>query len=162
MTSEALPPLLSSESVLGAVHRVRPAIEGLLVSNLTNREFLWIVVTGLPAIKAPNLAGDFEDTCWFIGVLGNAEGIEPRFRAMALSKAERTVRTGRPTAELSPHYLQPGDTTSWGSVVLDDIVVACCGVQSHYDEMFAMWVAAAVKAEAKQTFEATYSGRRFV
>jgi hypothetical protein len=48
--------------------------------------------------------------------LGDHSGMEPHFQQMALSKAERSVRTGKATSVMPPHYLLQGDTTSWGSV----------------------------------------------
>ena len=162
MQTELDPPLMGSEAVTRAFETVRPAIEEALRSGLTNRGFLNVVVAMLPDFSAAPSEGSFEDSCLLVTAIGDTQGMEPRFRRMALSKAEQTVRTGRPTAERAPHQLRPGDTTSWGSVVLDGIVVACCGVQSHYDEMFSMWIAAAIKAEAKRVFAEHYADRRFV
>ena len=34
-----------------------------------------------------------------------------------------------------PHLLFPGDTPNWGGVKRDGIVVACSGVQPHFDRM---------------------------
>lgn len=71
-----------------------------------------------------------------------------RFTAISLKKAEITWRTGRPSREvqaLHPHLLKETDTVWGGSVVLDDLIVACSGVQDYFDEMIAMMIAAMTK-----------------
>lgn len=156
------PALLTPSLVRTAFRLVCPLIETVLASSATNRNFLVVVVTAMPTIHAVADTEDFEATTLLTAEIGDVSAVEARFRRMALSKAERSVRSGRATADLPPHFLHRGDTTSWGSVILDDIVVACCGVQSFNDEMFAMWIAAAIKSEAKRAFEATYAGQRFV
>lgn len=88
--------------------------------------------------------------------------MEPRFKQMALSRAERSVRTGKAASVLPPHYLLQGDTTNWGSVVLDDIVIACCGVQAFNAEMSSMWIAVAIKAQDRRIFHERLAGQRLV
>lgn len=162
MTSCKKPALLAPDLIESAVAIVRPMIEAVLASDITNRPFVVAVVSGTPSINPTRPGDDFEKQAFLVTEFGEVAAIDPRFRQMALSKAERSVRTGRATAELMPHHFFEGDTTSWGSVVLDDIVVACCGVQSYHDEMFAMWIAAAIKAQAKRAFEGRFAGQRFI
>jgi hypothetical protein len=52
---------------------------------------------------------------------------------------------------LRPHLLQSGDTTLWGSAVIDGIVVATSGAQPWYDEAFSALVALAFRAFAKES-----------
>ncbi len=40
-------------------------------------------------------------------------------------------------AGVTPHLLFPGDTPFWGGVKRDGIVVACSGVQPHFDRLMA-------------------------
>ena len=49
-----------------------------------------------------------------------------------------------------PHLLFPGDTPYWGGVKRDGIVVACSGVQPHFDRMIAGMVADALIAVAHE------------
>lgn len=42
---------------------------------------------------------------------------------------------------IMPHLLFPNDTPFWGGVKRDGIVVACSGVQAHFDRMIAGMVA---------------------
>lgn len=161
-SSNVGPAILTPALVRSAFDLVRPLIERVLASDATNRDFLVAVVAAMPSIHRSSATDDFEASTLLVAEIGDTAAMEPRFRRMAISKAERSVRSGRATADLPPHYFHHGDTTSWGSVILDDIVVACCGVQSFNDEMFAMWIAAAIKSEAKRVFESKYAGQRFV
>lgn len=157
-----MPGPLGRELVIEALDLVAPLIETVLRSDVTNRACLVVVVTARHDLNPQPKGQGFEDGCYLVAELGAAEQMQPRFRQMALSKAQTSARTGLPTAGLPLHLLMEGDTTSWGSVVLDGLVVACCGVQSHNDEMFAMWVAAAIKARAKERISHHPPDRKFV
>lgn len=148
--------------VAAAFEMVRPRIEDVLVSGVTNRSCLAVAVTGLPCLNPLPAGKSFEDGCYLVAELGDRAQFEPRFRRMAISKAEISVRTGLATSEVPPHLLLEGDTTSWGSVVLDGLVVACCGVQSYNDEMFSMWIASAIKAKAKEAMSGYPPDRKFI
>lgn len=154
--------MILSDVIQDAFEMVDPLITQVLQSDTTNRNFLCVVVTTQAHMNPVVPGQNFEQACYLIADLGETALIEPRFRQMALSKAEISARTGLPTAEVPAHLLRSGDTTSWGSVVLDGLVVACCGVQSYHDEMFAMWIAAAIKARAKNAIAKLPDGQKFV
>lgn len=149
--------ILSPDLIWAAVSFTSQAIKMIMESGVTKRSHLAVVVTATEVIKPYDSDKSFEDNCYLIYHFGDKTKWEHDYQSIALSKAEISVRTRKATAELEPHYLLKGDTVYWGSVVLDDIVVACSGVEPYYDEMFSMWIAAAIKAEAKKIFESNYS-----
>ena len=63
--------------------------------------------------------------------------------------AWRTGMDAHLVQELRPHLLGAGDTTLWGGIVLDGIVVAASGANAWYDEAFAGTVAMFLRARAK-------------
>lgn len=141
--------ILTPALVREAVQMVRPLIDEMLTTE-TKRPHLAVVVTGTAAIIDYDPEITFAENCLFVGGIGNKELWEHDFIEIALSKAEKSVRTGAPTGILEPHYLRTGDTLFWGSDVLDDIVTACSGVEPFYDEMFSCWINAAVRALCKK------------
>lgn len=157
-----LQPILNTSLVEEALRLMQPAIQHTLDRNLMKRSDLAIVVTATTAIVPWKPKQHFSDRWHVLRKLGNPSQWESNFDEIALSKAEQSVRSRRDTATLPPHYHEVGDTTFWGSVVLDDIVVACSGVEPYFDEMFAMWVASAVKATAKHHYTARVSDNRIV
>jgi hypothetical protein len=67
---------------------------------------------------------------------------------IARSKAEISARTGLSTREvqlLRPELLEEGDTKYWGSIVGGALVVACSGVQSHFDEAISTIILATLR-----------------
>ena len=116
------------------------------------REHLAVIVTGTSVIHPQPLDVKFEDHLLLREAIGDPKQWEHNYDGIALAKARESVRTGQATATLPPHYLQKHDTVYWGSVVREDIVVACSGVQPYYDEMFSGWLADAIKAVAKDRF----------
>lgn len=136
---------LTCRLVYEAYDLVRPYIEETLKTR-AKRQYLAIVVTETKAIMERDPDKPFKDNCCLVTSIGDTADGEHDYEAVALSKAEKSVRTGKAAAELEPHYLQEGDTVDWGLVVLNDIVVSCSGVEAYYSEMFSGWIAAAVKA----------------
>ncbi len=146
--------ILTTDLVEKAFDQVAPLIEQILDSGITKRTHLAVAVSATPIIRLSPAGISFDESdCYLVAGFGDKSAWKYPYDKIALSKAEKSVRTGRPSAELQPHYLLEGDTIYWGSVVLDDIVVACSGVEPYYDEMFAMWIAAAIKAETKRAFD---------
>jgi len=138
---------------------VRPAIVATMSSGVTRRQDLAVVITALPALNPRSQNTGFAETCLLVTEIGNLANSSYPNREIALKKAEQTVRTGRPTAGLAPHYLLTGDTVFSGSAELDGIVVACAGLDEYHDEMFSYWIAATVIAVARQWFEEQRSSR---
>ncbi len=153
--------ILTPGLVAEAYQMVFPLIKATLESH-AKRQHLAIVVTATKAIFEPDPNKSFKDNCFLIASIGYDADWEYEYDVIALSKAEKSARTGKGTAELPPHYLIDGDVVYWGSVVLDDIVVACSGVEPFYDEMFSMWIAAAIKALAKKRFAEFSPDKMFV
>ena len=95
----------------------------------------------------------FRRACYLASAIGDLAASPYPNIEIALSKAELSARTGRPTASLPPQYLRPGDTVFWGSAVLYGLVVACAGLAPRHDEMIAYWVVAADQAEGRHALE---------
>lgn len=153
--------ILTPSLVNEAIEMVRPHIAATLKSH-AKREHLAVVVTVTDLINSRGHDTTAKVDMFIIAHFGDKSAWEHEYEQIAISKAEKSVRTGKNTAELAPHYLLGGDTLFWGSVVLDDIVVGCSGVESYYDEMFSMWIAAAVKALAKKRFSELPAGTKFI
>ncbi len=153
--------ILTPGLVQEAYELVRPMIEATLKSHC-KRQHLAVVVTVTDFITQRDITKSFKESCFFTANIGYDADWEYEYDVIALSKAEKSARTGKGTAELPPHYLIDGDVVYWGSVVLDDIVVACSGVEPFYDEMFSMWIAAAIKALAKKRFAEFSPDKMFV
>lgn len=153
--------ILTPSLVREAYAVVVPQIVTILKER-AKREHLAIVVTATDAIMERDPDKSFKDDCYLVTNLGDKADWEHDYEAVALSKAEKSVRTGKATAELEPHYLVDNDTVYWGSVVIDDIVVACSGVEAYYDEMFSGWIATAVKALCKEKFANLPRGTEFI
>lgn len=144
-----------------ALEMVRPHIAAILKSH-AKRQHLAVVATVTAAISPHHPEKTPAENMFLIAHFGDKEAWESDYMRIALSKAEKSARTGKGSAELAPHYLLDGDTVFSGSVVLDDIVVACSGVEPYYDEMFSMWIAAAMKALAKKRFAELPAGTMFI
>ncbi len=153
--------ILTPGLVTEAYLMVLPMIQATLKSRC-KRQHLAVIVTTTENILPRNHEQSFHDDCLLVLAIGTQEEWEYPYRDIALSKAEKSARTGKDTAELSPHYLIDADTVYWGSVVLEDIVVACSGVEPYYDEMFSMWIAAAIKALAKKRFAELSPDKMFI
>ncbi len=153
--------ILTPGLIKEAYMMVYPLIENTLKSH-AKRQHLAIVVTATEVIKPHNPDKTFEEDCFLTVTIGSELEFEYPYLKIALSKAEKSARTGKGSAELSPHYLIDGDVIYWGSVVLEDIVVACSGVEPYYDEMFSMWIASAIKALCKKRFSELKPDQMFI
>lgn len=153
--------IITPALIQNAIEMVRPMI-ALTLQHYAKREDLAVVVTAVEAIKPHDPKKSFQRNCYLVTWFGDRDEWESDYMAYALSKAEKSVRTGMPTAKLEPQYLLSGDTVYWGSEVLDGIVVACSGVEAFFDEMFSMWIAAAIRALCKQKFLNLPEGTTFI
>ena len=124
-------------------------IEEFLKNQQPNASGLAVVVTTTKVIDGGLSKGEH----LLFHPFGDRTKWRGEFGGIAASKAALSVRTGRNSADLAPHYRMTGDTIHSGSVVLDDIVVACSGIKPYYDEMISMWLAATIKALAKARFD---------
>ncbi len=148
--------ILTAGLVSRAYEVVRPAIEAVLKSGVTDGKDVVIVVTATKDINPYSVEklSSFADACYLVDAIGDPANSKYPITRIALSKAEISARTGLPTAKVPPQYLLDEDTLYYGSAVLDGIVVACSGVEPYYDEMFSYWIAAAVQAEVKKVYDA--------
>lgn len=69
---------------------VEPLIEQVLLSDVTNRSCLAVVVTGRSCLNPHTANLSFEDGCCLITKMEKLEQLGPRLRQMAISKAEIT------------------------------------------------------------------------
>ena len=144
-----------------AVQTLKPQIEQFLQQH-AKRQHLAIVVTAVEEISPRSPDKSFEEDCLVVDSIGDPNDWEHDYKSIALSKAEKSVRTGMATAKLGPQYLLDADTVFWGSEVLDGIVVACSGVEPYYDEMVSMWIAATIRAFCKKAFAELPDGTEFI
>ena len=147
-----MPASLLHDHAVRGFELVRPAIVETMARSM-RRQDLAVVITAIPALNPVPAGIGFEQSCLLVAEIGNLANSSYPNREIALKKAERSARTGQPTASLAPHALQAADTVFWGSAVLHGIVVACAGLDEYHDEMFSYWIAAAVQAAARQWFE---------
>lgn len=153
--------ILNRDLVEHAFESIRPAVSLLLRDAMPDRAGVAVVVAATEAIDPTfrSTGEAFRRACYLVSAIGDIAASPYPNIEIALSKAELSARTGRPTASLPPHYLRPGDTVFWGSAVLDGIVVACAGLEPRHDEMIAYWVAAAVQAECRHALETQLSAK---
>ncbi len=74
------------------------------------------------------------------------------YAGFARAKARLSWQTQRDSAAVqahAPHLLARGDTTLWGSVALDGIVVAISGLEPMYDEALSGVIAMCLRGVAK-------------
>jgi len=111
--------------------------------------FLYIVIMK-PGVTPADAS--FDEAILYEHAVGDTTKWDADYRGFALAKARVAWKTGLDghlVQELKPHLLEPGDTTLWGSIVLDDIVVAVSGADPWYDEAFAGTIAFCLRAQAK-------------
>lgn len=153
--------IVCTELVREAFEMVSPHIEKMLVDH-ANQTDMSVVISATEVINPNNPDKSFKDNCFLVTGFGERSAWKLDYERMALSKAEKSVRTGLSSVNIEAHYFREGDTPYWGSVVLDDIVVACSGVEAHYDEMFSMWIASAIKALCKKRISELPKGQHFI
>jgi len=111
--------------------------------------FHYIVV--MDPLKTPANAS-FEEAILHEHAVGDRDKWDADYAGFARAKARVAWRTGLDShlvQELRPQLLAAGDTTLWGSIVLDGIVVGVSGANPWYDEAFAGTVAMCMRALAK-------------
>ena len=131
---------------------MKPAIQMILDSGVTEGKSLVLVVTAVEAINPRFEGTSFEANCFLVREFGDPSAYTGPFRAIALSKAEISARTGLPTTKVAPQYLLDGDTVNSGSAVIDGIVVAGSGDKGYWDEAFSYMCAAVIQALCKKRF----------
>lgn len=141
--------LLTAELADKAINLVLPAIDAAYTHQVINRLHLHIVVLNPTSIA-------LEGAILVERSIGDTNVWAHPYDRIARSKAMVTWRTGLPSHEvlaLAPHLYVEGDVRYGGSTNLNGIVVACSGVQSHFDQMIAQWIASACYALCIDEFE---------
>lgn len=94
---------------------------------------------------------DFDDSI-LIEHSVNRANWDADYRRFACAKARVSWRCradSHRVQALQPHLLQVDDTVLWGSVCVDEIVVAVSGMQPWYDEALAGVIACCLRGVAK-------------
>jgi hypothetical protein len=138
-----------------AVEQVLPFISRAVVDyGVGDGGFLHIVIMN-PGLLPHETS--FENAILYEYSVGDRTAWDADYQRFARAKARIAWSTGqdsRLVQMLRPHLLSRGDTTLWGSAVLDGIVVATSGAQPWYDEAFAgmlaYWLKACVYARAQK------------
>jgi hypothetical protein len=144
-----------------AVEMALPMIEaGRQDRRVVGSGFLYIVVMD-PALTAARAA--FEEAILYEHACGDPARWDADYAGFARAKAELSWRTGMDSHEVQrrcPHLLEEGDTTLWGSVCVDGIVVGVSGAFPWFDEAYAGTIALLLRALAKEGRE-TAAGEMF-
>jgi hypothetical protein len=141
---------LQPDAARKAVEISLPMMEAAMQSKVAGESgFLYIVIMRPGVTPA---SASFEEAILYEHAVGDTSKWDADYRGFARAKAQvawKTGMDGHVVQELKPHLLEAGDTTLWGSIVLDDIVVAVSGADPWYDEAFAGTVAFCLRAIAK-------------
>ena len=121
---------------------VNTVFDGAVISSLINRKMCHVIVLA-PAMEEgvwPNCTVKPFALCE--RSFGQAYMWPYPFDRIARCKALQ-LWYGRNDGgtDCQPHLLFPGDTPFWGGVKRQGIVVACSGIQPHFDRMIAGMVA---------------------
>jgi hypothetical protein len=126
-----------------AILLVAPAIENLFKTG--KRDLCHIVVMNpeyMPWEK------DFEEAILLEYSFGDRSSWDLDFVGMAKAKAFQSWRHRIPNSVLQhthPASLREDDLKFYGSFVYGDIVVACSGLEQHFDVLISSWVAIAME-----------------
>lgn len=159
--------LLTQGVARTAVEFVLPSVQALIRGNTLKRGDLHIVIAMQPAVcRRGHMVevGGFEECIIYEHSLGEPSTWASPFDKIARSKGLLSWERGMSTQQiqaLAPHLLEPGDTSYYGSVFSDGIVVACSGVQPFFDHMISAWVLEACRAlciQARETVKCDESG----
>lgn len=152
---------ITQETAQAAVNMVMPMIiEAMKDREVGDSGFFYLVVMD-PAARPGHAA--FEDAILYEHAVGDREQWDADYAAFARAKAKVAWEAGMDSAAvqaLRPWALSADDTTLWGSVCVDGIVVGASGLQAWYDEAFAGAVAMCLRAMAKAQAEKARAERR--
>lgn len=164
MTAKSV--FITRDSAEQAVRMALPMIEKAVQAKdprVGDSGFFHLVVMD-PSL--PPGACAFEEAILYEYSVGDREKWDADYAAFARAKTKIAWQSGMDSCAvqaLQPWRLGSGDTTLWGSVTLDGIVVGASGMQACYDEAFAGAVAMCLRALAKsQADEARAEKRLFL
>lgn len=129
---------------------VLPGIRLAMRKEHVNRKHLHVVVLNpcVPFAEEADLPILFEHS---IGERSDWDKWDSKtFDDFARAKAMMSWRTGKSSREVvltTPQLLIPGDTSLWGSAVIDGVICGISGVQPYFDEMFARMTCAVMIGE---------------
>lgn len=133
-----------------AIALAMPSIESAMQESWVGESgFLYIVV--MNPLLTPDKAA-FEDAILCEHAVGDRTKWDADYGAFARAKARVSWHAGVDShlvQTLQPWRLHKGDTTLWGSIVLDGLVVSVSGANAPYDEAFAGSVAMYLRALIK-------------
>lgn len=155
---------ITRDTAEAAVKMVLPMItEAMKDKEVGDSGFFYLVVMN-PAASPGKCS--FDEAILYEHAVGDREKWDADYGAFARAKAKVAWESGMDSAAvqaLRPWVLGSGDTTLWGSVFVDGIVVGASGLQAWYDEAFAGAVAMCLRAMAKAGVEgARANGRLFL
>lgn len=144
--------LIDRELVERALAMAEPLLEASTREARINGSGVLHVVVMDPA-RTP-LNASFEEAILHEHTYGKPRAQwDADYAGFARAKARLTWLYGQDSHRLQtlqPHLMRPGDTTLWGSVWLDGIVVAASGAEAEFDEAFSGTVAMLLRALAKE------------
>ena len=145
--------LIDREMAQRAVELALPILEASTRDERINQGGFMHVVVMDPA-RTPMNASFEEAILHEQSIGGRREDWDADYAGFARAKARVSWQHGRDSFQVQmaePYRLRPGDTTLWGSVCLDGIVVAVSGGEAEFDEAFSGMVAMLLRALAKQS-----------
>ena len=155
--------LLTKELAEEAFKSVERSIRAFLVLERSWRNGFHVVVLD-PRATHGEVA--FEDAILFEYSI-NPESWDEDLKTLARKKAQVAWAHGMDThlvQQQRPYLFQKGDNKYAGAVVYHGLVVSVAAIQWYFDELFSVWIAAALRALAIEKMEAIIAeeGRHYV
>jgi fructose-1,6-bisphosphatase/inositol monophosphatase family enzyme len=146
---------LTEDLVRGLVPEATGIVERVIGSGLTEgRKGLAVIIgdtNGRIRMDDDNIVrGDGVLAGFFVGESDRRDF----FHEVASSKFAISHETGLSTSQVPLHRRRFGDTRYYGSVVLENVIVAGSGFQAYYDEMVSYTIAARILAAQKAAIAA--------
>ncbi len=113
-------------------------------------------------VKIPIVKGNQKKYAFFYSQSFGRKEWKRDYQAIANSKAEHIALglNGGGSEQVTPaHLILESGTPYWGGCKMDDIVVACSGLQPWFDQVISRQVAAMIIALARENYE-TYISKR--
>ena len=149
--------LVDRETAQRAIDLALPVLEASTRDERINQGGFMHVVVMDPA-RTPMNASFEEAILYEQSIGGRRQDWDADYAGFARAKARISWQHGADSFRVQtaePYRLRPGDTTLWGSVCLDGIVVAVSGGEAEFDEAFSGMVAMLIRALAKQALRQT-------
>lgn len=141
--------LADRQAAIQAVEMLLPMLAAALHDDTVGQSGCMHIVIMDPALTPDDAS--FEDAILYEFSLPEPRAWDADYREFARAKARLSWTSGMNSHLLQacqPYRLRAGDTTLWGSVAQDGIVVGVSGANPWFDEAFAGCVAHCLKAVA--------------